>query len=419
MVFVAFGLNHKTAPLEVREKIAISSAAENKLLCSVTNLPTVDEAAILSTCNRTEIYCETNDPDSLLPWLAEEHSLKPQALSPYIYLHQEAKGVRHGLRVASGCDSMMLGEPQIFSQMKKAYKRACEAGAVKKNLRQIFEYIFNASKRIRTHSGIGNNPISIAYAAVQLVGRTFTDYSALKVFLIGSGETATLVAKYLHKEGVKQFFVTSRTQENASALAAAFNGKALSITDMPQYLSEADVIISATTCPLPFINKGLVELALARRNNKPMFFLDLAVPRDIEPEVAQLEQVILYNIDDLQFMTERGMHERRTAATQAEQLIDFEIDNYLCWHRSLSANNLVCTYRNHMQMLAKQELKRSMTQLNNGVNQEFVLQEFCDRLLKKLVHQPTTGIKRAAYDNKIELLDLVHYLFNIDNPIPL
>lgn len=412
MVFVACGLNHKTAPINVREKVALPPAMQDSLLHSLLNLPEVNEAAILSTCNRTEIYCDTDDPQILSSWLAHEHQLAPELLSPFIYTHEGHQGIKHTLRVASGLDSMMIGEPQILGQMKQAYQQACRLGTVKTQLRPVFEYIFSASKRIRTRSGIGTNPVSIAYAAVQLIGQLFSNYKSLNVFLIGSGETASLVAKYLHQQGVHRFMVASRTLENAQKLAHTFNGKTLSIGDIPQYLSHADVVISATACPLPFINKSLVEHALEQRNHTPMFFLDLAVPRDIESNVGELEQVHLYNVDDLQIMIEKGMDERRHAALQAEQLIESELDNYIRWHRSLRAKDVICDYRNQMQDLAQLELQRAIKKLSAGQNQQTVLNEFSERLVNKLTHNPTTGLRQIAWDGREDLLALAQYLFN-------
>ncbi len=419
MVFVACGLNHKTAPINVREKVALPPAMQNSLLNSLVNLPEVNEAAILSTCNRTEIYCDTNDPNVLAHWLAQEHQMSPELLTPFLYLHEGHQGIKHTLRVASGLDSMMIGEPQILGQMKQAYQQACSLGTVKSQLRPVFEYIFSASKRIRTLSGIGTNPVSIAYAAVQLISQSLTHYKSLNVFLIGSGETASLVAKYLHQQGVHRFTVASRTIENAQKLANTFGGKTLSIGDIPQYLPYADVVISATACPLPFINKSLVEHALKQRNNVPMFFLDLAVPRDIESNVGELEQVHLYNVDDLQLMIEKGMDERRHAALQAEQLIESELDNYIRWHRSLKAKDVICDYRNQMQLLAQQELQRALKKLSTGQNQHAVLNEFSERLVNKLTHNPTSGLRQLAWDGREDLLALAQYLFNTTNCQPL
>ncbi|MCC5014021.1 MULTISPECIES: glutamyl-tRNA reductase [unclassified Legionella] len=412
MVFVACGLNHETAPLTVREKIALPLAMQDKLLNELIRLPAVNEAAMLSTCNRTEIYCDTDEPENIAPWLAYQHELAPELLSPYLYIHHGHHGIRHTLRVASGLDSMMLGEPQILGQMKQAYQYACQLGTVKTTLRSVFQYIFSASKRIRNRSGIGKNPVSVAYAAVQLIGQLFPNQNDLQVFIIGSGETATLVAKYLHKQGVKRFLIASRTREHAQQLASDFGGEALTIGDIPQYLSQADVVISATACPLPFINKSLVEHALSKRAQNPMFFLDLAVPRDIEADVGELEAVHLYNIDDLQSMITKGMDERRSAARQAEQLIDCELDNYIRWHRSLRAKEVICDYRNQMQVVAQKELQRAQDKLSAGHCQDSVLSEFCERLVNKLVHHPTVGLRQAALDGREELFDLAHYLFN-------
>ncbi|KTD58047.1 glutamyl tRNA reductase [Legionella sainthelensi] len=411
MVFVACGLNHKTAPINVREKVAMTPAAQDSLLNSLFTLSGVNEAAILSTCNRTEIYCDTHDPQALTHWLAQEHHLSYESLSPFLYLYKGHEGIKHTLRVASGLDSMMIGEPQILGQMKQAYQHACNLGTIKTELRPIFEYIFSASKRVRTRSGIGTNPVSVAYAAVQLIGQLFTNYKSLNVFLIGSGETASLVAKYLHQQGVNHFMVASRTQENAEKLAKTFNGKTIPISDIAQHLSQADVIVSATTCPIPFINKDLVMQALDQRNHAPMFFLDLAVPRDIEADVKEIAQVHLYNIDDLQAMIEKGIEERRLAAFHAEQLVDEELKNYIRKHRSLKAKKVICDYRNQMSDLAQKELQRALKKLSAGQCQQLVLNEFSERLVNKLTHNPTAGLRQIAKDGREDLFTLAQYLF--------
>ena len=414
MVFVACGLNHKTAPINVREKVALSSATQDSLLNSLLDLPEVNEAAILSTCNRTEIYCDSQDPQVPAHWLASGHQMPLESLSPFLYIYKGQQGIKHALRVASGLDSMMIGEPQILGQMKQAYQQANQLGAIKSQLRPIFEYIFSAAKRIRTQSGVGTNPISIAYAAVQVIGQFFTDYKSLNVLLIGSGETASLVAKYLHQHGVRHFMIANRTLENAEKLTQIFGGKAIAISNLSQYLPQADVVVTATTCPIPFINKNLVEYALLQRNPAPMFFLDLAVPRDIEANVGELEQVQLYNVDDLQKMIEQGMEERRQAALRAEQLIEDELNNYLRKQRSLKAKKVICEYRTQMHHLAQKELQRALKKLSAGHCQQLVLNEFSERLVNKLTHNPTTGLKQIAHDGREDLFPLAHYLFNIN-----
>jgi glutamyl-tRNA reductase len=416
-VFVACGLNHKTAPLRVREKIALPMVMQDELLNQLVSLPSIHEAAILSTCNRTEIYCDTDDPNTIIPWLAQVHQLNAELIKPHFYLHQEQDGLRHMLRVASGLDSMMVGEPQILGQMKQAYQEACRVGTIKNSLRDVFQYIFNASKRIRHISGVGNNPISIAYMAVQLISKLFKDCATLRVFLIGSGETASLVAKYLHQKGIHRFMIASRTHENAQKLAEMLTGDVIPINNIPLHLAKADIVISATACPLPFISKSLVEHALLQRKNAPMIFLDLAVPRDIEPDVAELDHAHLYNIDDLQTMIEQGMNERRTKARHAEELIEQELESYRLKHRSLRAKDAICNYRTQMQTLAQEELNRAMQKLSTGHCQLSVLTEFSERLINKLTHTPTTGLRRAALDNREGLLELTHYLFDtsLDN----
>lgn len=412
MVFVACGVNHMTAPLDVREKVAQPIAMLDAMLTRLVDLPSIKEAAILSTCNRTEIYCDTDNPDALAPWLAQEHQLSADALIPYFYIHHGQEGIRHTLRVASGLDSMMLGEPQILGQLKQAYLQACRLGTINMHLRSVFDHVFGATKRIRNGSGIGKSPISVAYAAVQLVGQIFPNFKSLNVFIIGSGETATLVGKYLEKAGVERFMIASRTHDHTKILANKIAALALNINDIPHYLSEADVIISATSCPLPFINKSLVEHALSQRENAPMFFLDLAVPRDIEANVGELEGVHLYNIDDLQLVITKGMANRRAAADQAEQLIEIELDNYIRQHRLSKAKTVISDYRSKMQTVAQQEMQRAMQKLKAGKCQYSVLEEFSDRLVNKLIHTPTVGLRQAAGDNREELLDLAKYLLD-------
>ena len=392
---------------------------QDELLNQLVSLPSIHEAAILSTCNRTEIYCDTDDPNTIIPWLAQVHELNAEVIKPHFYLHQGQDGLRHMLRVASGLDSMMVGEPQILGQMKQAYQEACRVGTIKKSLRDVFQYVFNASKRIRHISGVGNNPISIAYMAVQLISQLFKNCATLRVFLIGSGETASLVAKYLHQKGIHRFMIASRTHENAQKLAEMFTGDVIPISNIPLHLAKADIVISATACPLPFISKSLVEHALLQRKNAPMIFLDLAVPRDIEPDVAELDHAHLYNIDDLQTMIEQGMNERRTKARHAEKLIEQELEAYRLKHRSLRAKDAICNYRTQMQTLAQEELKRAMQKLSTGHCQFSVLTEFSERLINKLTHTPTIGLRRAALDNHEGLLELTHYLFNtsLDNTV--
>ncbi|MDX2347104.1 MAG: glutamyl-tRNA reductase [Legionella sp.] len=415
MVFTATGLNHKTAPLAIREKIALLSTPENAPLSRLLQLPYVHEAMILSTCNRTEIYCETDAPEKLIAWFSAESGIAVDLLLPHIYQHQDNQGIQHLLRVASGLDSMMLGEPQILGQLKQAYRTADENDGIKSNLRHLLPFVFSASKQIRNQSGIGNNPISIASAAVRLIGQFFTDYQTLEIFIIGSGETAALVAKYLYQQGARHFTIASRTHENADKLALKWQAKTLSITDIPTHLPKADVVISATACPLPFIDKAMVQQAIGNTRLNPLFFLDLAVPRDITSDVATLPYVQLHNIDDLHVVIEKGLDERKQAATRAEQLIYPALAQYLEAHRIRSAKNMICDYREHMQLLAEDELFRATQKITNGQCHKAIMQEFSERLINKFTHTTTVGLRQAAADNRFDILEFSNYVFNPKN----
>ncbi|MDF1758400.1 MAG: glutamyl-tRNA reductase [Legionellaceae bacterium] len=414
MVFVACGLNYKTAPLDIREKFAMSADDSSQLLHDFTNSLDIDEAAILFTCNRTEIYCHTDNPNKIIPWVSDTQKIATESIRPYFYTHQENEGIKHLMRVGSGLDSMMLGEPQILGQIKQAYSLANEAGTIGGLLDPIFQYTFQACKKIRNSSGVGKNPISIAYAASQLVGQIFNDYKKLNVFLIGSGETSTLVSKYLQEAGVKNFMITNRTNESAELLANKVSGKIVPILDMAEHLSKADVIISATSCPLPFISKAMVEKALRERNNSPMFFLDLALPRDIEPNITELDEVHLYNIDDLQSVTEQGLDERRKAALNAERLINQEVENYISWFKSREANQVISDYEDYMQKLSILELQRATSKLTQGQCPHEVLNEFNRRLTNKLTHMPKVGLRQIAVDNQEWLQDFVTRFYKQD-----
>jgi len=407
MAFVACGLNHETAPIEVREKFALSSATDLLRLNQF-----FEEVVILSTCNRTEIYCNASDPKPLIHQLSNIFQCAQDEWMPYTYRYEGNDAVRHMLRVACGLDSMMIGEPQILGQLKRAYLEACSANTVKGLLRHVFQSVFNAAKRIRTRSGVGNNPISIAYAAVQLITQQFKDVSSLNIFIIGSGETASLVAKYLHQKGSRQFMFANRTLEHAQVLATRLNGQALSITDIPHYLAQADVVISATACPFPFITKQWIERALLERDEALMLLLDLALPRDIETAVSELEAVRLYNINDLHTIVGEGMEERRAAALRAEKLIEIEMAEFIDWERSEKANEVITDYRNQMKYLAEQELIRAQQKLSLGKCQHHVLAEFGERLVNKLTHLPTVGLREAAFKDRTDLLDLVQTLLN-------
>jgi len=408
---VACGLSHKTAPLHLREKMTPAIGGHEALLVDLIAETPTKEAAILSTCHRTELYCCTDEPDVLLPWLAQRQQLPITQLQPYTYTYHNQKALYHTMRVACGLDSMMLGEPQILGQMKQAYHAACSAKTIQGELRDLFRQVFATSKRIRTHTTIGVNPISIAFAAAGLIKQSFTDLSQSNILLIGSGDTIKLVAKYLQQANAKKFAIASRTEANSHQLAKQLKGQYLAVNDIPAYLPNADLVISATACPLPFINKAMVEQALSTRQ-QPMVFVDLAVPRDIEPTVGSLADVRLYNIDDLQDLVLAGMNERLDAAKQAEQIINQEVANYLSQQRTAQANDIIRQYRDNMAKLADQEVQRALQSIGQGITSEQAMNELGRRLVNKLAHQPTMSLRKAADAGNNDLLDLAHHLFS-------
>ena len=411
-MFVTCGLNHKTAPLPLREAFTLYPSLQEEWLDHLLDQNMVREVAILSTCNRTEIYCDTDRPQELIPWIVKKNHLSLAHVAPYFYQYQDEHSLRHAIRVASGLDSMMLGEPQIFGQMKQAYQQACQHGSIKKNLHPLFQYIFRASKRIRHRSGINRHPISVAYTAVQCIERTFPEQKSLNILLIGSGETAALVGKYLQEHDHHRITIASRTHEHAQELAQTLHGQSVSILDLSTYLPHADVVITATHCPLPFITLSMMGEALEHRQTKPMLLLDLAMPRNIEANVQALQGVTLYNIDDLNQTIQTGLHERRLAAVQAEQLINDEIEQYHRLHRKKQAHTVICDYRQHMRHLGQRELLRAKQRLAQGQSQDDVMQQLCDRLINKLTHRPTIKLKQAALDERNDLLDLAHYFLS-------
>ncbi len=302
MGFLAVGINHKTASVDVRERVAFSPDQLVDALQQLREETSSQEVAILSTCNRTEIYCTQDQaaPAQLIDWVARYHGLEPEAVAACSYTHQEAGAVSHMMRVAAGLDSMVLGEPQILGQMKDAWEYARTAGTLGPRLDRLFQSTFNTAKQVRTDTAIGANPVSVAFAAVSLARQIFSDLSRSTALLIGAGETIALVARHLNEQGVSKLIVANRTLERAEVVSGPLGGRAITLNQIPEVLHECEIVISSTASPLPILGKGAVERALKVRRHNPMFMVDIAVPRDIEPEVGKLADVYLYSVDDLQ-----------------------------------------------------------------------------------------------------------------------
>jgi glutamyl-tRNA reductase len=415
MTFIAVGINYNTAPVAIRERLAFPAEILDSALKSLQTTREVSEAAILSTCNRTEFYYHTtsDNQNNLINWIASNKNIKPGDFTPYLYSHQNSQSIRHMFRVACGLDSMVLGEPQILGQMKTAYQAAYEAGTLGKNLGKLFQHTFSAAKKVRTDTAIGSSPVSVAFAAVQLAQQIFDKLSEQTALLIGAGETIELTARHLHQHGIGRIIIANRTYDKAHTLASQFNGYAIALSELPSHLAEADIVVSSTASQLPIIGKGMLESAIKKRKHKPIFMVDLAVPRDIEAEVEQLGDVYLYTVDDLQNTINENMDSRRRAAEQAEEIIDTEVEHFLSWVRSQGAQSTIRDYRTQAELTRDDMLQKALAQLNNGVAAEDVINRLAHTLTNKLIHTPSAQLREAGANDRHDLIAAARELFKI------
>ncbi len=417
MSLLTLGINHTTAPVEVRERVAITEQNLAHALNKLISVPQVDEAAIISTCNRTELYCEVSHIDDgkqeILSWLNAFHNLSISDTQPYIYDHLDDSVVRHIFRVASGLDSMVLGEPQILGQLKSAYQDAVQADTLGRNLNQLFQRSFNVAKKVRTNTEIGTNPVSVSSAAVSLSKNIFGDFKNLSALLLGAGETIELTAEHLKSAGIGNIVVANRSVERAQILADKVGGRGVSLSYVSEALPQSDIVITATASTLPILGKGLVESALKQRKHKPIFMVDLAVPRDIEPEVAKLADVYLYTIDDLQNVIEDNLKSRQQAADEAEIIIEHEVKEFSQWLRGQGVVDTVRAYRNKAEIQRDEVLYKAQKMLEQGKSIEEVMQFIAHTLTNKLTHEPTEAMHIAAKQGKNELIEAARILLNI------
>lgn len=420
MAFIALGINHKTASVEVRERVAFTPEQLVEALQQLCQLTPSREAAILSTCNRSELYLELDQPgtDEVLRWLADYHRLSLDELRACAYVHRDNDAVRHMMRVACGLDSMVLGEPQILGQLKSAYAVAREAGTVGPLLGRLFQATFSTAKTVRTDTAIGENPVSVAFAAVSLAKQIFADLHRSQALLIGAGETISLVARHLHDQGIKRIVVANRTLERASALAEQFGAHAILLSDIPDELAHSDIVISSTASQLPILGKGAVESALKKRKHKPIFMVDIAVPRDIEPQVGELDDVYLYTVDDLHEVIEENLKNRQGAAQAAEELVACGTDEFMQRLRELAAVDVLKAYRQRAERLRDEELAKAQRLLAGGGNAEEVLAQLARGLTNKLLHAPSVRMKKLTAEGRVDALSLAQELFALDEGAP-
>ncbi len=415
MALLALGINHKTASVSIREKVSFAPEQMEQALAEACDLGMAHEVSILSTCNRTELYCTSQEGGdlALLQWMGRYHGVDLTELQACSYIHWDDNAVRHMMRVASGLDSLVLGEPQILGQLKSAYAVSQAAKTINADLGRLFQQAFSVAKQVRTQTAIGENPVSVAYAAVSLAQHIFADMSHSRALLIGAGETIDLVARHLVQTGVKQIVVANRTLERAQALAEQFGAEAILLSDIPEALERADIVISSTASQLPILGKGAVERALKKRKHRPMFMVDIAVPRDIEPEVGDLDDVYLYSVDDLREVIEENVKSREDAAREAEALVEHGTLEFMRQLRSLNAVDTLRALRGRAEAIRDQELDKAIKQLHRGKDATEVMALLARGLTNKLIHAPSVQMKKASAQGRDELLHLTQELFEL------
>ena len=418
MQLLALGINHHTAPLEVRERVAIVPERLEPQLRSLLQQPDVAEASLLSTCNRTELVVALDDADSPGPldWFRHACAALQQPVDPYLAIFRGPLAARHLFRLAGGLDSLVLGEPQILGQMKEAYALARRVGGVGKWLSHAYQQAFAVAKRIRTDTAIGASPVSVAFAAVSLARQIFGDLSRHSALIIGAGDTAELTLRHLHGQGVRSITIANRTLARAQQLAAPYGAQAVPLAAVPAVLERADIVLSSTNSELPILGKGTVESALKARRRRPMFLVDLAVPRDIEAEVASLRDVYLYTVDDLRGVVQEGLQSRQAALAEAERIVDAEVDAFVGWCNAQQAVPLVKAVRGNMLRTRDLETERALADLARGHPPEQVIRRLAHGLTNKLAHGPSVQIRRAGEQGDAALLDAVRRLYGLDEP---
>ncbi len=417
MQLYVIGVNHTTAPIQIREHVAFNGDHLGSALHELT-MNGAPEAAILSTCNRTEIYCSADDPQKALDWLSQYHHLEKEAIAPYIYTLANDEAVKHAFRVASGLDSMVLGEPQILGQFKQSVKIAQDAGTLGTLLHKLFQRTFEVAKEVRTNTDIGANSISMAAAAVKLAQRIFGDISEQKVLFIGAGEMIELCADHFAAQKPKSMAIANRTIERGSNLAEKFSSQgvqaqAILLNDLPSHFAEFDIVVTSTASQLPIIGLGMVETALKARRHRPIFMVDLAVPRDIEHEVAELDDVFLYTVDDLAQVVSDGIENRQAAAVEAETIVANRVEHFMQWFKKRDAVPTIKALRDQADAMRKAEMDKALKLLQKGEAPEKVLEAFSIALTNKFLHAPSHALNQSHGEEHAKLEDTLKQIYQI------
>lgn len=413
MPLIVWGVNHETAPLELRERFAVRHNNLATALQRVSNSNVLQELVILATCNRSEWYCVADDASSVLTQLSDYYELSLVELQQHAYCYTESTAIDHLLRVSCGLNSMVLGEPQIFGQVKDAYQFANQTGSVGPYMHFLFRHVFAATKRIRQESAIGENPVSMASAALNLAKCIFSDVHQLHVVLIGIGEMTLSALKYFHDSGAASITLANRTRSKAEEHAVPFGATAVGLNALIPSLSKANIVISATSSIEPIITRETLKQAMQTPRQRPLLLLDLAMPRDIAPDADQFDFVYLYNIDDLKQITADGLEKRKMSAKRAEKLIADEVVHYMKLFSERRFAGTIRAYREQVETLRAQEIEKAMRALGAGEEPEDVLQTMARALTNKLMHQPSVQLRQASYHGHVEVLEVAKRILGI------
>jgi glutamyl-tRNA reductase len=419
MPFHILGLNHNTAPVEIREQVVFTGDESSAALADVEALDGVDEVVLLSTCNRTEFYVDATETGiaNLRNWLQTDQQLDEKTRAALFTLDSE-EAIRHLFRVACGLDSMVLGEPQILGQLKDAFRQAEQRGSVGKQLNRLFHHTFSVAKRVRTDTEIGSSPVSVAYAAVNLANQFFSGFSQHTALLIGAGVTIELVARHLYSNEIGRLFIANRDIAHAQALAAHFDGFALPLSELEGTLPEADILISSTASTEPVVTFEQMKAAVRARRHKPVFAVDIAVPRDLDPAISELDDVYLYTIDDLDRVILEGQSNREAAAVDANRILEDETHRYLSIERSKEVAPVITALRDRGDEIREQVLDKARRRLARGADADEVLEFVTSALMKKLLHMPSVKLRQASEKSDQEYIDHVRDLFGLDDDQP-
>ena len=417
MTLHVIGMNHKTAPITVREKFYFPMDKLPLYLQDLLNQGHAKEAILLSTCNRSELYCDTDNVAAVKMWFCAQASTSPAECEESIYCYRDEEAVSHIMQVACGLDSMILGEPQIFGQMKEAFSESCTAGTVGTSFHRLFQQVFTVAKEIRTTTAIGACPVSVASAAAHFVRQHLPTFSHANVLLLGAGDTAMLLLRYLAPHLGKPITIVNRSMEKAMALTQEYGGKALQIEQLGLALQEADVVFAATGSAMPLISCDLLKSVMAGRAEKPLFIMDIAVPRDVDPAAAAVPEVQLYCVDDLKAIIETHWQGREHAAIKARDMIRQKASEFMMWLASLdTVAHTIRAYRSQIEEICGVELAKAQQQLYQGEDPSQVLNTFAEMFTKKLLHTPSVQLRQAGAEGRFELLRFAKQLFAIPDP---